>query len=85
MTTKEKLKNIVEKEKVVNSSTNAMGFISRAVREIYPSIRNKPAENSDFKKVIQVARRCYQKTMLPTHVCGSFPFTLKTSPDWNKE
>ena len=60
MTTKEKLKNIVRKEKVVNSSTNAMGFISRAVREIYPSIRNKPAENNEFKKAIQVARRCYQ-------------------------
>ena len=63
MTTKEKLKNIVRKEKVVNSSTNAMGFISRAVREIYPSIRNKPAENNEFKKAIQVARRCYQSRM----------------------
>ena len=36
-----------------------MGFISKTVRDIYPSLRNKPVENNEFKKAIQVAR-CYQ-------------------------
>ena len=48
------------KRDFVISSTNTTGFISNAVREIHPSLRNKPAENSEFKKAIQVARRYYQ-------------------------
>ena len=50
----------MKKRKFVNSSTNTMGFISKAVREIYPSFRYKPAENCEHKQAIQVARRCYQ-------------------------
>ena len=43
MTTKKKFKNIVgKKRKFVNSSINTTGFISKAVRKIYQSLRNKP-------------------------------------------
>ena len=45
MTTKKKLKNRMgKKRKFVNTSTNTTGFISKTVREIYPSLRNKPAK-----------------------------------------
>ena len=48
MTTKKKFKNIVEKKgKIVKSSTNTTSFISKTIREIYPSLRNKPVENSE--------------------------------------
>ena len=56
----EKFEKYSGKKKFVNSSTNTTGFISEAVRKIYPSLRNKPAENSEFKKAMQGARRCYQ-------------------------
>ena len=57
MTTKKKLKNIKKKKrKFAHSSTNTTGFISKAVREIYPSLRNKPAESSELKKAVQVGR-----------------------------
>ena len=44
------LKHSGEKRKFVNSITNTAGFISKAVREIYPSLTNKPAENSEFRE-----------------------------------
>ena len=49
-----------KKRKFVNSSSNTAGYLSKAVRELYPSLRNKPSESNEFKKAIQVARRCYQ-------------------------
>ena len=49
-----------KKRKFVSSSTNITGFISKAEREIHPSLRNKPTKHSERKKAIQVARRCWQ-------------------------
>ena len=39
MTTKKKLKNIVENNKFVNLSTNTVGFIPKAAREVYSSLK----------------------------------------------
>ena len=49
-----------KKRKFVNSRTNTTGFISKVVREMNTPLRNKPAEDNEFKKDIQVVRRCYQ-------------------------
>ena len=63
MTTKKKLKNIVERrESLLTRALIQQDSLPmfNVVREIYSSLRNKPAENSEFKKAIQVAIRCYQ-------------------------
>ena len=39
--------------------SNSSGFLSKAVREMYPSMKEKPSDSPDFKKAIQLARRSY--------------------------
>ena len=56
-----------KKRKFVNSSSNTAGYLSKAVRELYPPLRNKPSESNEFNKAIQVARRCYQSYTADTN------------------
>ena len=56
-----------KKRKFVNSSSNTAGYLSKVVRELYPSLRNKPSESNEFKKAIQVARRYYQSYTADTN------------------
>ena len=56
-----------KKRKFVNSSSNTAGYLSKAVRELYTSLRSKPLESNEFKKVIQVARRYYQSYTADTN------------------
>ena len=60
-------KHNAKKRKFVNSSSSTAGYFSKAVRELYPSLRNKPSESNEFKKAIQVARRCYQSYTADTN------------------
>ena len=48
-----------KKRKFVQARTNAMGFLSKAVKEFYPSLRERSPNDSEFKKAIQFARRCH--------------------------
>ena len=66
MTNKKRKKN-TKKRKFVNSSSNTAGYLSKVVRELYPSLKNKPSESNEFKKAIQVARRCYQSHTADTN------------------
>ena len=50
--------NMTSARKFVKSNTITMGFSSKVVREFYPSLTNKPAEDTEFKKAIQVDH-CY--------------------------
>ena len=54
------VKNYNSKKKKFTSSTLASGFLSKAVRETYPSLSKKSSESPEFKKALQVARRSYQ-------------------------
>ena len=68
MTNKKKIKKYnAKKRKFVNSSSVTAGYLSKAVRELYPSLRNKPSESNEFKKAIQVARRCCQSYTADTN------------------
>ena len=42
------------------TSSLACGYLSKAVREMYPSMKDKSSEDPDFKKAVQLARRSYQ-------------------------
>ena len=39
-----------KKRKFVNSSSNTAGYLSKAVKKLYPSLRNKPSESNEFKE-----------------------------------
>ena len=60
-------KNNAKKRKFVNSSSNTASYLSKAVRELYALLRNKPSESNEFKKAIQVVRRCYQSYTADTN------------------
>ena len=49
-----------QKNKFVKSSTNTTGFLSKVVREFYPLLTIKPAEDTECysisKKVLQLVR-----------------------------
>ena len=47
------------KRKFVKSSTITTVFLSKAAREFYPPLTNKPAETTEFQKAIQLVRKCY--------------------------
>ena len=54
------VKKYNSKKRKFTSSTLATGFLSKAVRETYPSLSRKSSESPEFKKALQVARRSYQ-------------------------
>ena len=65
---KEKIEKYnAKKRKFVNSSSNTAGYFSKTVRQLYPSLRNKPSESNEFKKAIKAARRCYQSYTADTN------------------
>ena len=47
------------KKKKFTKSTMSSGFLSKAVREMYPSLKEKPSDSPELKKAIQLARRSY--------------------------
>ena len=54
------VKKYNSKKRKFTSSTLASGFLSKTVREKYPSLSKKSSESPEFKKALQVARRSYQ-------------------------
>ena len=54
------VKKYNSKKRKFTSSILASGFLSKAVRETYPSLSKKSSESPEFKKALQVARRSYQ-------------------------
>ena len=50
------VKKYNSKKRKFTSSTLASGFLSKAVRETYPSLSKKSSESPEFKKALQVAR-----------------------------
>ena len=54
------VKKYNSKKRKFTSSTLASGFLSKAVRETYPSLSKKSSESPEFKNALQVARRSYQ-------------------------
>ena len=54
------VKKYNSKKRKFTSSTLASGFLSKAVRETYPSLSKKSSESPEFKKALQAARRSYQ-------------------------
>ena len=51
------------KKRKYTNSTSTSGYLSKAVREMYPSMKDMPSEDPEFKKAIQVARRSYNSYM----------------------
>ena len=51
--------NYNSKKKKFTNSTASCGYLSKAVRKMYPSLKNTPSGDPEFKKAIQVARRSY--------------------------
>ena len=47
------------KKRKFTKSRVSSGFLSKAVREMYPSMKEKPSDSPDFKKAIHLARRSY--------------------------
>lgn len=39
----------------------SLSFKSKAVREFFPSLKNAKSDDSEFKKALQLATRCYRK------------------------
>ena len=54
------VKKYNSKKRKFTLSTLASRFLSKTVRETYPSLSKKSSESPEFKKVLQVARRSYQ-------------------------
>lgn len=53
----EGVEKYVSKKKKFTKSTMSSGYLSKAVREMYPSLKGKSSEDPDFKRALQVARR----------------------------
>ena len=47
-----------KKRKYANS-TSASGYLSKAVREMYPPMKDMSSEDPKFKSAVQLARRSY--------------------------
>ena len=63
-----------KKRKFVNSSSNTAGYLSKAVRELHPSLRNKPSESNEFnvRKVFIFVTYCSSATVYLKVVCKLF-------------
>ena len=51
--------NYDSKRRKYTNSASGCGYLSKAVRDFYPSLKDKSFEDPEFKKAIQLARRSY--------------------------
>ena len=63
MKNKKKLKNTMQRKE----SLLTRAQIQSVTFQLYPSLRNKPSESNEFKKAIQVVRRCFQSYTADTN------------------
>ena len=49
--------NYDSKRRKYTNSASGCGYLSKAVRDFYPSLKDKSSEDPEFKKAIQLARR----------------------------